>query len=75
MNIIAGRMLKQLRKDNKMTMYNAATSVHKSKRWLSNIEAGRCAVTFRDVYNLCQSYGISFEEFARTFEENMNEKE
>lgn len=69
MNFIqVGRLIKNLRKENNLTMIDFAKRIDISQPSLSRIESGNQEVTFSLLEKICREFNISLSQFFRKLE-------
>lgn len=66
--ILIGRQIKNLRKENNLTMTNLAKKLNISQPTLSRIESGIQEVSFTLLESFCDEFNISVSEFFRKLE-------
>ena len=66
--ILIGRQIKNLRKENNLTMTNLAKKLNISQPTLSRIESGIQEVSFTLLESFCDEFNISVSEFFRKVE-------
>lgn len=66
--ILIGRQVKNLRKENNLTMINLAKKLNISQPTLSRIESGSQEISFSILETICNEFNISLSEFFRKVE-------
>lgn len=67
-DLLIGRLIKELRKKNNMTMVDFAKKIKISQPSLSKIESGRQEVTFSLLESICKEFGITRSQFFQMLE-------
>lgn len=69
-DLLIGRLIKELRKKNNMTMVDFAKKIKISQPSLSKIESGRQEATFILLESICKEFGITRSQFFQMVERN-----
>lgn len=67
-DLLIGRLIKELRKKNNMTMVDFAKKIKISQPSLSKIESGRQEVTFSLLESICKEFDITRSQFFQMLE-------
>ena len=57
-----GKILKNARKNNNLTLEDVSKLFDKSKSWLGDIESGRNRIYFDDLKKLCELYMLDMND-------------
>lgn len=60
-----GLALRELRKENKLTILEVTNKLNHCPMWLSDIETGKKNIYFKDAKELCKLYGCSLNDFSK----------
>ncbi|MEQ2527728.1 helix-turn-helix transcriptional regulator [Bacillaceae bacterium CLA-AA-H227] len=69
-DLIIGRLIKELRKKNNMTMVDFAKKIKLSQPSLSKIESGRQEVSFSLLESICHEFDITRSQFFQMIEKD-----
>lgn len=69
-NLLIGRLIKELRKKNNMTMVDFAKKIKISQPSLSKIESGRQEVSFSLLDSICHELGFTISQFFQMLDRN-----
>lgn len=67
-DLLIGRLIKELRKKNNMTMVDFAKKIKISQPSLSKIESGRQEISFYLLESICHEFGITRSQFFQMVE-------
>ncbi|WP_270363298.1 helix-turn-helix domain-containing protein [Bacillus paranthracis] len=67
-DLLIGRLIKELRKKNNMTMVDFAKKIKISQPSLSKIESGRQEISFSLLESICHEFGITRSHFFQMVE-------
>ncbi|MDI7744052.1 helix-turn-helix transcriptional regulator [Lysinibacillus fusiformis] len=67
-DLLIGRLIKELRKKNNMTMVDFAKKIKISQPSLSKIESGRQEVSFSLLEAICHEFGVTRSQFFQILE-------
>ncbi|MFD2215316.1 helix-turn-helix domain-containing protein [Metabacillus endolithicus] len=67
-DLLIGKLIKELRKGNNMTMVDFAKKIKISQPSLSKIESGRQEVSFSLLESICHEFGITRSHFFQMVE-------
>lgn len=64
-------LLKNLRVKTKLNQSELAQKINKPQSYISKYECGEKLLYFTEVYEICKALNISFNEFAKIYENNL----
>lgn len=66
---VLSRVLKRVRKENKMTQVEVAGRLKRTQSFVSKVEQGEIMIDAVVLFLMCRAMGVTFSEFAGRFEE------